>query len=120
MLIEIWERLRGYDKWTQTEATILSSDLVGQALSKNVIEWNDVSGKSHTAKYSVHSSSRLYQLYDGQTVIVRYNQANPDRYYFRELFRYRVLVVLFWSIFYIFCLSSSIIDFATWLLRHLH
>jgi hypothetical protein len=25
MLIEIWERLRGYDKWIQTEATVQSS-----------------------------------------------------------------------------------------------
>jgi hypothetical protein len=27
MLIEIWERLRGYDKWVQTEAKIESSNL---------------------------------------------------------------------------------------------
>jgi hypothetical protein len=119
MLIEIWERLRGYDKWIETEATILSSDLVNQ-MSKNVIGWTDMSGRSHTARYSVHSGSRLYQLYDGQTVTIRYNRANPGEYYFRELFRYRALVVLFWSAFYVFCLSSLIIDFATWLLRHLH
>jgi hypothetical protein len=28
MLIEIWERLRGYDKWIKTEATVQSSELV--------------------------------------------------------------------------------------------
>ncbi len=27
MLIEIWERLRGYDKWIQTQAKIESSDI---------------------------------------------------------------------------------------------
>jgi hypothetical protein len=27
MLIELWEHLRGYDKWIQTEATIQSTDL---------------------------------------------------------------------------------------------
>jgi hypothetical protein len=119
MLIEIWERLRGYDKWTQTEATILSSDLVGQ-VSKNVIGWTDVSGKSHTAKYSVFSGSRLYQLYDGQTVTIRYNQANPAEYYFRDLFRYWVLLILFWSVFYVFLLSSPTIDFVSFLLKHSH
>jgi len=33
MLIEIWEHLRGYDKWIQTEATIQSSDLAEVDLS---------------------------------------------------------------------------------------
>lgn len=30
MLIEIWERLRGYDRWTETTAIVETSDLVNK------------------------------------------------------------------------------------------
>ena len=86
MLIEIWERLRGYDKWIQTEATIKSSDLeeveVGGANSRYYIDqpidewgsfceivWTDASGKLHTAEYEVSENSPLFQLYDGTFVV---------------------------------------------------
>ena len=101
MLIEIWERLRGCDKWTQTEATIKSSDLeevevgsfrynrfshsekVDEWQSTSVLAWTDASGKSHTAEYAVSEDSPLFQLCDGQTVPIRYNPANPEQFYLR-------------------------------------
>jgi hypothetical protein len=101
MLIEIWERLRGYDKWIQTEATIQSSDLnemeIGKVRdyslvgSQSVEEWNsscvlawtDKSGNSHEAEFDVAEDSPLFQLYDGQKVAIRYNPANPDQFYLR-------------------------------------
>jgi hypothetical protein len=119
MLIEIWERLRGYDKWIQTDATIMSSDLVGQ-LSKNVIGWNDESGKSHRAMYSVHSSSRLYQLYDGQTVTIRYNHANPDQYSFHALLQSKFDTLFSYTVLYIIFLFPFIKDFFSFFVRHLH
>lgn len=120
MLIEIWERLRGYDKWIQTEATIKSSDLeeveVGGANSRYYIDqpidewgsfceivWTDASGKLHTAEYEVSENSPLFQLYDGQTIIIRYNPTYPDLYYIRGVlrskiisaFKYRVVPAIF-------------------------
>ncbi len=103
MLIEIWERLRGYDKWIQTEATILSSKLTkpGVVLSDNgrfakllepwqwhltcTIGWNDALRNPYTACYTVGELSALYQLYNGQNVIIRYNPASPEDYYLRDL-----------------------------------
>ncbi len=101
MLIEIWERLRGYDKWVQTLATIESSNLaeveIGEIRasrwvhSQPVEEWNshcvltwlDNSSNSHEDEFEVAEDSPLFQLYDGQTVMIRYNPTNPDQFYLR-------------------------------------
>jgi hypothetical protein len=101
VLIEIWERLRGFDKWVQTEATIKSSDLAEVNIgdirtspwvhSQSVEEWNsscalkwiDHSGNSHENEFEVAEESPLFQLYDGQTVAIRYNPSNPDQFYLR-------------------------------------
>jgi hypothetical protein len=108
MLIEIWERLCGYDKWVQVEATVVSSELIEPMiksscngsffnkhpiknpfvvwLSRCAIRWTDTSGGSHTANYSVSESSGLFLLYEGQTVSIRCNPANPEEFYNRSLY----------------------------------
>ena len=104
MLIEIWERLRGYDKWIQTEATIRSSDLkdlgfgsfrkdsarrlglYDQWQSKSDFCWIDRSGNSHKGSFTVSERSPLFQVIEGETIPIRFNPANPDKYYIRELF----------------------------------
>lgn len=103
MLIELWERLRGYDKWIPVEARIQSSTLSEEQIgeihsrytgeyepvyeweSENVLTWTDKSGQEHSASYKVNEDSPLFQLYDGQTVTIRYNPANPDEFYLRGL-----------------------------------
>jgi len=103
MLIEIWERLRGYDKWIQTEATIKSSNLaeveIGRILngrwfnsdpvdewkSSCMLTWVDNSGNPHENEFEVAEDSPLFQLYDGQTVTIRYNPTNPDQFYLRGI-----------------------------------
>jgi hypothetical protein len=116
MLIKLWERLRGYDKWTATEATIVSSELVdpfepqhregrfgvARAIvgswpflswrSNCAITWTDASGASHAARYAAaENNRRLFQKYEGQKVEIRYNPAHPDEYYLRELFQQQLL-----------------------------
>ena len=113
MLIEIWERLRGYDKWTQTEVTIKSSKLTDlgfgsyrkdsacrlglydQWQTKCEFEWIDVQGNSHTSSFTVSERSPLFQVIEGETIPIRFNPANPDKYYIRELFwhKFSFLVV---------------------------
>jgi hypothetical protein len=100
MLIELWEKLRGYDKWTETTATIQSSKLAEEQIgevynrysenepvyeweSTNTLAWADASGNRHTAEYQVSEDSPLFQLYDGQTVTIRYNPVKPDQFYLR-------------------------------------
>jgi hypothetical protein len=102
MLIELWERLRGYDKWVETDATIESSDVertdyVDRAgnvshtwASGDEVVWTDAHGKRESAKFKVDDESPLYQLVGGETVKIRYNPSKPEQYYFRELLRSRV------------------------------
>ncbi|HTW60880.1 MAG TPA: DUF3592 domain-containing protein [Terracidiphilus sp.] len=123
MLIELWERLRGYDKWTETEATIQSSELVDRLVearktrgiwrlllshpwsawqSNCSIGWTDTAGAPHVAKFAAAENSALFQKYEGQWVSIRYNPADPGEYYLRELFLQRVflaflrMAILFW------------------------
>jgi hypothetical protein len=104
MLIEIWERLRGYDKWIQSEATIQLSELkdlgfgsfrkdsacrlglYDQWQSKSDFCWIDKSGISHTGSFTVSERSPLFQVFEGQSIPIRFDPANPDKYYIRELF----------------------------------
>ena len=101
MLIEIWERLRGYDKWIETEATIPSADVEKTAHmdrrgnvsytygSGDEISWMDESGQKHSAEFKVSDDSPLYQLVGGEKVLIRYNPSNPDEYHYPELLRAR-------------------------------
>jgi hypothetical protein len=101
MLIEIWERLRGYDKWIETEATITSADVEKTAHmdrggnvsytygSGDELSWIDESGQKHSAEFKVSDDSPLYQLVGGEKVLIRYNPSNPDEYHYPELLRAR-------------------------------
>jgi len=88
------------DKWPEAEAKILSSEIREplaadfdlapsssldlECESSCAISWIDSSGKEHTSEYGVPEYSPLFQLYDGQTVTIRYNPSNPDEFYLRE------------------------------------
>lgn len=95
MLIEIWERLRGYDKWIETEAKVESSKVKKTATygnswaSEDELAWTDRSGKTQRARFNVPDGSPLFQLIGGETVMIQYDPTEPDRYYFRELFQTR-------------------------------
>jgi hypothetical protein len=55
--------------------------------------WKDKVGAEHIASYIVGQGSRLFQLYEGQTVSVRYKPDSPDQYYIRDLFKHKALLV---------------------------
>src|ERR1700677_1384026 len=118
MLIEIWERLRGYDKWAQTNAVGCRSGRkqaehqggYGASFTTeagDVIEWTDPTGEKQYADFNAPEGSKLFQLTTGDTVEIRYNPAKPDDFYYRDLLQLRVrqaagatLVVLFVLSFY--------------------
>lgn len=100
MLIEIWEHLRGYDKWTPAIATVQSTELsrvgeIGNDKSKPPvalgwesvceIKWKDQDQAERAAVFRVYEESPLYQLVEGNTVDIRFNPANPSEYYLRGL-----------------------------------
>jgi len=102
MLIELWERLCGYDKWTETKAFVESSDLrqkgaqygIGGATPKLGswirIAWTDSQGWRRAAEFGADDESPFYQLVGGETVTIRYNPAKPQQYYCRDLLKARV------------------------------
>jgi hypothetical protein len=130
MLIELWERLRGYDKWIQAKARIRSSkvektphhDRSGREFdtwsSDNALVWTDQSGQTQSAEFAVPDDSPLYQLIGGETVTIRYNPSDPDQYYFPDLLRSRVgsglratlVTIVFWGILFLFLGLPALMD----------
>lgn len=98
MLIELWERLRGYHEWVETEANIESFQTVRKRLgrsdriprtrnvSSDLLVWRDQHGRRHYGPFVNLDTSPLYQLLEGETIRIRYDPANPDRYYNRAYF----------------------------------
>jgi hypothetical protein len=101
MLIDLWERLRGYSKWVETEATIESaqkridseyhdpSDPPGKNRytwkMEDSLAWIDAAGGKHTAQFTAHEESPLFKLTAGAKLIIRCDPANPARFYSREI-----------------------------------
>jgi hypothetical protein len=102
MLIEIWERLRGYDKWIETDATVASASVEQKVHqdrswgttytygSGDVLIWTDSTGRVQRAFFSVPQGSNLYKLLGGDTLPIRYNPAHPGQFYLRELLQTRI------------------------------
>jgi Protein of unknown function (DUF3592) len=106
MTTKLWEHLRGYDKWIETTATFESADLEKTPhtdrggnvtytwASFDTIVWTDQTGTTHRADFRVPDDSPIYQLVDGNTATIRYNPANPDRFYYPDLLRARIATTL--------------------------
>jgi hypothetical protein len=98
MLIEIWERLRGYDKWIPADAFVYSATEIRKKLGKRyqispesqfsgeLLVWLDDYEEVHVGTFVTHETSPLYQLLEGETIPIRYHPAKPDRYYCRSHF----------------------------------
>ena len=98
MLIEIWERLRGYDKWVSVEAKVFSAAQIREKLvdgyqvsptsrfSGELLLWKDMEGEPHFGPFVTQETSPLYQLLEGESIAIYYNPAKPDRYYCRPHF----------------------------------
>jgi len=120
MLIDVWERLHGYDKWFQTEATIQSSELAeieiaGLASTRTAqvrptnpsavewrstcaLAWNDAAGHRQTSAFEVSDNSPLFQLYEGQRIAIRYNPTNPGEFYLPGVLKSRVMSGIKWTV----------------------
>ncbi len=96
MLIEIWERLRGYDKWIQTEARVISSKVERTSrrvkggrqdiwIVTNTIVWTARQGQIQSAVFNLADISLLNYFVVGETVTIHYNPVKPSIYYLREL-----------------------------------
>jgi hypothetical protein len=98
MLIELWERLRGYDKWIPAEAYVYPATEIRKKLGKRyqispesqfsgeLLVWLDDYEQAHVGTFVTHETSPLYQLLEGESIPILYNPAKPDRYYCRPHF----------------------------------
>jgi hypothetical protein len=98
MLIEIWERLRGYDKWIPVEAKVFSAREIRKKLGKRfqvsptsrfsgeLLVWKDMEGEAHLGAFVTHETSPLYQLLEGESIAICYSPAKPDHCYCRPHF----------------------------------
>ena len=109
MLIEVWEKFRGFDEWTETEATVISSVpkpsgvLDGGKASKNPsatqwnaavrIVWKDASGEAYSEQFEVGEDSPLYQLCEGNPLLIRVDPKRPAEVYVRGLIESNVMIV---------------------------
>jgi len=96
MLIELWERLRGYDKWIQTEARLTSSKVEKSSrvvkgsrqdfwFSTNTIVWTARQGEIQSADFYLADISLLKHFAVGETVTIRYDPMKPSKLYLRKL-----------------------------------
>jgi hypothetical protein len=101
MLVELWERFRGYNDWILAEATIESSQMEDHEVSHrgqvshlyesgDTIVWIDRQGNRQTAFCRVPDDSALYQLIGGEKIAIRYNPDKPDQYFFPELLKAQI------------------------------
>ena len=101
MLLKVWESLRGYDKWTETRATLESStpESAGSPGSdgdpeawdgRDLLVWTDQRGERQTAEFIVPDDCPLYQKVSGDTLLIRYNPNHTEQFYFRQLHCIRI------------------------------
>ena len=106
MLMAIWERLRGYDKWTPAEATVVfvkeehtypgkdGKELHYSYVTGDRLAWTDAQGEKQSAPLKPAGKDPKYQFAEGEVVSIRYNPANPEQYFFPRLSAMRVRYVI--------------------------
>jgi len=124
MMIEFWEHISGYDKWTPIVATVQSSVLASAGfgdVSKCKIVWEDQHCMHYTAEFKAFEESPLYQLCDGDTVEMRFNPKSPTEFYIRGLLEsdlvyawksgvYGVMIILVVLIVFVAWFGPSVIN----------
>ena len=83
-MIELWEKLRGYDKWVEGEGRVVEASVDKGELSSKVvcrIAWKDQTGQEHETRIDADEESPLFQLSEEDAVKIRFNPARPEEVY---------------------------------------
>jgi hypothetical protein len=119
MLIELWERFRGVDKWPEVRAVVKSVRSWGLpwigsgrpdstpsyvTRSKNdfksmTIEYRSLDGMVHSRTVWLFSCRLLFSLEPGDDFYVAYSPEDPERIYIRERTEGNIQVVIILLIF---------------------
>lgn len=88
MIEELWRKLRGIDRWPETEADVAGVyRFEGRRNCKLAVvsfRYKDENGRYHTGQLRVDTYSSIYNLSVGDVINVRYNPARPDRFWSDE------------------------------------
>lgn len=83
MLEELWKKLRGIDRWPETEAEVTGifrfDGRRNRKLAVVSLRYKDENGHYHSPQFRVDSYSPIYNFSMGEITSVRYNPASPDR-----------------------------------------
>jgi hypothetical protein len=116
MLIELWERLRGIDQWTETTATVSSVNRYSAPKSGDLagitFTYKDGQGEYQSGSYTVDSLTSLYNIERDDTFSIRYNPAKPSEYFSSEYAataNARLRYILFFGVFILLMVLSWIL-----------
>lgn len=99
MWLQVWEKVRGYDKWIEAEATVQTpaprrspdwEDVDERGWLGDILVWTDGGGNRQSADFIVPDDCTLYQKVSGDTLVIRYDPRNPGRFYLRQLHLIRI------------------------------
>jgi hypothetical protein len=129
MLIELWEKIRGYDTWVETTATLKSSQVEQEIVGHDKLGrpfygwrgdeelvWTDTSGVGQCEPLTVSEGSPVFQCIEGNAVRIRYNPADSGDFYVREQLQYEVsrsAKIILWT----FAIVIAIVALLSILLR---
>jgi hypothetical protein len=121
MLEEQLEKWRGIDRWPETDATVVSYEIVSEGgyreappSAKISFFYHDTSNSLQSGELAVDSLTTLYNLKVNDTFIVRFNPHKPSKYYCSEA---TSLFTEFRFVFWCICGAAFIIVLINVLLR---
>jgi hypothetical protein len=110
MIEELIARLRGADKWPETEATVTSVDRVppqGKSPGSATVSfyYRPPGAETQSGEFTVDPESSLYNVDEKDTFPVHFNPAHPEKYFSSEytipfiIKFYVILIAVFAAVF---------------------
>ena len=110
MIEELLAKLRGVDKWPETEAGVVSVDRIaaeGRYPGRATISftYRPSGGEIQSGTFIVGDQSSLYNLDEKDSFPVKYNPARPERFYSSEY------TIPYWWKFYSILICAFVLVF---------
>jgi Protein of unknown function (DUF3592) len=91
MLEQLFEKWRGIDRWPQTEATVVSIEVVSEGgyrqpppSAKICFLYRDTTNSTQSGELTVDNLTSLYNLQANDTFQIRFNPQKPSKFYCSE------------------------------------
>lgn len=91
MLDKLIQKLRGIDRWPETEAKVVSSEIVSEGgynqpppSARIAFYYRDSKEETQSGEMAVDSYTSLYNLQVDDTFTIRFNPRKPSQFYSEE------------------------------------